>query len=166
MRHMKRTKKLGRTPAHRRAMIANMATSLFRSYAVVTTTPKARVVRSAAEKLITLGKRGDLHARRLAARQVNDRGVLKKLFEEIAPQFSTRPGGYTRIIKMGQRRGDGAELARLELVIPKAAPTASDDKGKGKAGKGRTRRTPAGAAKSQTGTQKTKKDDSAAGDEE
>lgn len=153
MRHMKVGKKLGRTPAHRRAMIGNMATSLFRQYAVVTTTPKARAVRSAAEKLITLGKRGDLHARRLAARQVNDRGVLQKLFDEIAPQFATRPGGYTRIIKMGQRRGDGAELARLELVIPKAAPTRSEEKDKAK-GKKRARRTPSGAAKSQIKTKK------------
>ena len=160
MRHMKAVKKLGRTPAHRRSMISNMATSLFRSYAVVTTTPKARAVRSAAEKLITLGKRGDLHARRLASRQVQDRGVLKKLFEEIAPQFSTRPGGYTRIIKMGPRRGDGAELARLELVIPKAAPAPSEDKGKAK---GRSRKT-AGSAKAASKAKKTKADD-AAGDE-
>ena len=132
MRHLKSGKKLGRTPAHRRAMVANMATSLFRSYAVVTTTPKARVVRSAAEKLITLGKRGDLHARRLASRHIHDRAVLKKLFDDISPQFSTRQGGYTRIIKMGQRRGDGAEMARLELLIPKVVPTQADEKAKGK----------------------------------
>ena len=153
MRHQRTTKKLGRTPAHRRSLIANMATSLFRSYAVVTTTPKARVVRSAAEKLITLGKRGDLHARRLAARQVQDRGVLKKLFEEIAPQFSTRAGGYTRIIKMGPRRGDGAELARLELLIPKAVPTATEVKSKGK---GRARRGPAAAGAAEAKPKKPK----------
>ncbi len=128
MRHGKTVKKLGRTPSHRRAMLANMATSLFRAHAVITTTPKARVVRSVAERLITLGKRGDLHARRLASIQVKDRAVLKKLFEEIAPQFATRAGGYTRIIKLGTRRGDGADLARLELLIPKAAPASAKDK--------------------------------------
>jgi len=131
MRHGQTVRKLSRTASHRRAMLANMATSLLRSHAVVTTTPKARVVRSVAEKLITLGKRGDIHARRLASRQVNDRKVLKKLFEEIAPQFATRAGGYTRVIKLGQRRGDGASMAKVELLVPKAAPTtASEDKAK------------------------------------
>jgi len=131
MRHGQTVRKLSRTASHRRAMLANMATSLLRSHAVVTTTPKARVVRSVTEKLITLGKRGDIHARRLASRQVNDRKVLKKLFEEIAPQFATRAGGYTRVIKLGQRRGDGASMAKVELLVPKAAPTtASEDKAK------------------------------------
>lgn len=139
MRHAKTTKKLGRTVAHKKAMLANMATSLFRHHAVITTTPKARVLRSVTERLITLGKRGDLHARRMAARQVKDRGVLRKLFDEIAPQFSTRPGGYTRIVKLGQRKGDGAALAKLELLIPKAAPTSDDSRSKsmGKAAKNR-----------------------------
>ncbi|MEW5875539.1 MAG: 50S ribosomal protein L17 [Candidatus Zixiibacteriota bacterium] len=131
MRHGQTVRKLSRTASHRRAMLANMATSLLRSHAVVTTTPKARVVRSVTEKLITLGKRGGIHARRLASRQVNDRKVLKKLFEEIAPQFATRAGGYTRVIKLGQRRGDGASMAKVELLVPKAAPTtASEDKAK------------------------------------
>ncbi len=129
MRHRKSVKKLGRKTAHRRALLGNRATSLFRSYAITTTTPKARVLRSVAERLITLGKRGDLHARRLAGRRVKDKAMLKKLFEEIAPQFATRPGGYTRIIKIGQRRGDGAEIARLELLMPKAI-TETDEKGK------------------------------------
>ena len=137
MRHGKTTQKLGRTVAHKRAMLANMATSLLRHHAVITTTPKARVVRSVTERLITLGKRGDLHARRMAARQVKDRTVLRKLFDEIAPQFSTRPGGYTRIVKLGQRKGDGAALAKLELLIPKAVPTDSDKKSKSKAAKER-----------------------------
>lgn len=137
MRHAKTTQKLGRTVAHKRAMLANMATSLLRHHAVITTTPKARVVRSVTERLITLGKRGDLHARRMAARQVKDRAVLRKLFDEIAPQFSTRPGGYTRIVKLGQRKGDGAALAKLELLIPKAVPTDSDKKSKSKAAKER-----------------------------
>jgi len=133
MRHGRTVRKLGRTAAHRRAMLDNMATSLFRAHAVVTTAPKARVIRSVAEKLITLGKRGDMHARRLAARQVKDRTVLKKLFDEIAPQFATRPGGYTRVVKLGWRRGDGAALAKVELLVPKAAPSAGEDQAKKKA---------------------------------
>ncbi len=120
MRHQRTVKKLGRTAAHRTAMLANMATSLFRSHAIITTRARARVLRSVAEKLITLGKRGDLHARRMASRRIRDRVILKKLFDEIAPQFTARNGGYTRIIKIGQRKGDGAEVARVELLIPKA----------------------------------------------
>lgn len=120
MRHQRTVKKLGRTAAHRTAMLANMATSLFRSHAIITTRARARVLRSVAEKLITLGKRGDIHARRLASRRIHDRVILKKLFDEIAPQFTTRNGGYTRIIKIGQRKGDGADVARVELLIPKA----------------------------------------------
>jgi len=120
MRHQRTVKKLGRTAAHRTAMLANMATSLFRSHAIITTRARARVLRSVAEKLITLGKRGDIHARRLASRRIHDRVILKKLFDEIAPQFTTRNGGYTRIIKIGQRKGDGADVARIELLIPKA----------------------------------------------
>jgi large subunit ribosomal protein L17 len=132
MRHGQTVKKLGRTSSHRRAMLGNMATSLFRSHAVVTTLPKARVIRSVAEKLITLGKRGDLHARRIAGKQVKDNKILKKLFEEIAPQFATRAGGYTRMIKLGPRRGDGAALAKVELLVPKAVPaTATEEKAKG-----------------------------------
>ncbi len=140
MRHAKTTKKLGRTVAHRKAMLANMAMSLIRNHSVITTTPKARVVRSVTERLITLGKRGDLHARRMAARQIKDNGVLRKLFDEIAPQFSTRPGGYTRIIKIGPRRGDGAELAKLELLIPKPAPAPTDSKSKAKAKAAKSRK--------------------------
>ncbi|MEW5702694.1 MAG: 50S ribosomal protein L17 [Candidatus Zixiibacteriota bacterium] len=135
MRHQRTVRKLGRTAAHRRALLGNMATALFRAHAVTTTVPKARVVRSVAERLITLGKRGDLHARRLAARRVKDRSVLKKLFEEIAPQFSARAGGYTRIIKLGSRRGDGASLARLELLVPKATVQTDEKDKKEKKGK-------------------------------
>ncbi|MBI3873043.1 MAG: 50S ribosomal protein L17 [candidate division Zixibacteria bacterium] len=129
MRHQRTVRKLGRTAAHRRALLGNMATSLFRAHALVTTASKARVLRSVAERLITLGKRGDLHARRMAARRVKDETVLKKLFDEIAPQFATRPGGYTRIVKIGTRRGDGASLAKLELLIPMAV-VQTDEKGK------------------------------------
>jgi large subunit ribosomal protein L17 len=135
MRHGRTVRKLGRTASHRRAMLDNMATSLFRAHAVLTTTPKARVVRSVAEKLITLGKRGDMHARRLAARQIKDRTVLKKLFDEIAPQFATRAGGYTRVVKLGWRRGDGASLAKVELLVAKAVPSAAEEQAKKKAGR-------------------------------
>ena len=146
MRHGRTTPKLGRTVAHRRSLLANMATSLLRNHAVITTTPKARVVRSVTERLITLGKRGDLHARRLAARQVKDRGVLRKLFDEIAPQFAARAGGYTRIVKLGQRRGDSAALAKLELLIPKAAPVSTEAKPKAATSRFRRKSAEAGDA--------------------
>ncbi len=137
MRHQRTVKKLGRTASHRTAMLANMATSLFRSHAIITTRARARVLRSVAEKLITLGKRGDLHARRMASRRIRDRVILKKLFDEIAPQFSARNGGYTRIIKIGQRKGDGAEVARLELLIPKAVVHTDEGDKKSAKGKGK-----------------------------
>ena len=94
----------------------NMATSLFRHERIETTTAKAKELRPFAERLITLGKRGDLHARRLAGRLIADRDVLGKLFDDIGPRFAERPGGYTRILKLGNRRGDAAEMALIELV--------------------------------------------------
>ena len=94
----------------------NMATSLFRHERIETTTAKAKELRPFAERLITLGKRGDLHARRLAGRLIADRQVLGKLFDDIGPRFAERPGGYTRILKLGTRRGDAAEMALIELV--------------------------------------------------
>ena len=94
----------------------NMATSLFRHERIETTTAKAKELRPFAERLITLGKRGDLHARRLAGRLIADRRILGKLFDDIGPRFAERPGGYTRILKLGTRRGDAAEMALIELV--------------------------------------------------
>ena len=94
----------------------NMATSLFRYERIETTTAKAKELRPFAERLITLGKRGDLHARRLAGRLIADRQILGKLFDDIGPRFTERPGGYTRILKLGNRRGDAAEMALIELV--------------------------------------------------
>ena len=94
----------------------NMATSLFLHERIETTTAKAKELRPFAERLITLGKRGDLHARRLAGRLIVDRQVLGKLFDDIGPRFTERPGGYTRILKLGNRRGDAAEMALIELV--------------------------------------------------
>ena len=116
MRHLNHGRKFSRTSAHRRALFCNMATSLFRHERIETTDEKAKELRGFAEKLITLAKRGDLHARRLAHKDIRDQDVLKKLFAEIAPRFKTRAGGYTRITKSRIRRGDNATLSILELV--------------------------------------------------
>ena len=116
MRHKVDTLKLGRSSAHRRAMLANMVSSLFFSRRVETTLVKAKAVRRMAERMITLGKQGTLHSRRLAVARMHDENAVKKLFDEIAPAFTGRQGGYTRIIKLGQRRGDAAETCLLMLV--------------------------------------------------
>ena len=116
MRHGSKGRQLSRTSEHKEAMLRNMATSLFLHEKIVTTTAKAKELRPFAERLITLARRGDLHARRLAERKIQDRDVLKRLFAEIGPRFAARPGGYTRILKMGHRVGDGADTARIELV--------------------------------------------------
>ena len=116
MRHRKKGRKLSRTPSHKKATMRNMATSLFRHERIETTTAKAKELRPYAERLITLARRGDLHARRLAAMKIQDREVLGKLFGDIAPRFAERPGGYTRILKLGHRKGDAAEMSLVELV--------------------------------------------------
>ena len=116
MRHRKKGRKLQRTASHRRAMLRNLATSLFRHERIETTTAKAKELRPYAERLITLARRGDLHARRLVARKIQDREVLGKLFDEISSRYADRPGGYTRILKLGNRKGDAAEISLIELV--------------------------------------------------
>ena len=116
MRHANKGRALGRTSEHKLALLRNMATSLFRHGRIETTTAKAKELRPFAEKLITLAKRGDLHSKRLAARHIQDRDVLVRLFDQIGPVFSERPGGYTRILKLGPRHGDNAPMARIELV--------------------------------------------------
>jgi len=116
MRHGKKGRKLSRTASHRKATLRNMATALFRHGRIETTTAKAKELRPFAERLITLARRGDLHARRLAARKIQDRQVLGNLFDEIAPRYAERPGGYTRILKLGTRKGDAAEMSLIELV--------------------------------------------------
>ncbi|MGE0443451.1 MAG: 50S ribosomal protein L17 [Gemmatimonadales bacterium] len=116
MRHGSKGRQLSRTAEHRKALLRNMAISLFKHERITTTTAKAKELRPYAERLITLARRGDLHARRLAERKIQDREVLKRLFSEIGPRFAARPGGYTRILKLGHRVGDGAETARIELV--------------------------------------------------
>jgi large subunit ribosomal protein L17 len=116
--------RLGGSPAHERLMLANLATSLFEHGRIRTTEAKARRLRPMAEKLITKAKRGDLHNRRLVLRVIKDKGVVHALFTEIAPRYENRPGGYTRITKIGPRRGDNAPMAVIELVEEAAAPAA------------------------------------------
>lgn len=116
MRHAKAGRRLGRTTSHRIAMFRNMVTSLLQHEKITTTDAKAKELRPIAEKMITLGKRGDLHAVRQAAAYIRDKKVVTKLFETIAPRFKERNGGYTRIIKLGIRLGDNADVSILELV--------------------------------------------------
>jgi large subunit ribosomal protein L17 len=116
MRHRAKGRQLSRTSSHKRALLNNMAASLFAHGRVITTEAKAKELRPFAEKLITLARRGDLHARRLVERRIKDRDTLGRLFSEIGPRFASRPGGYTRILKMGHRPGDGADIARIELL--------------------------------------------------
>lgn len=116
MRHRKKGRQLSRTRSHRKATLRNLATSLFLHERIETTTAKAKELRPYAERLITLARRGDVHARRLAAMKIQDREVLGKLFDDIAPRYMERPGGYTRVLKLGSRKGDAAEMSLIELV--------------------------------------------------
>jgi len=116
MRHKKAGRRLGRTTSHRLAMVRNMVTSLLEHERIVTTTPKAKEVRKVAEKMITLAKRGDLHARRQALSFVRDKNVVAKLFGPLKDEYMNRNGGYTRIIRTGNRIGDAASMAILEMV--------------------------------------------------
>ena len=116
MRHGKVHRKLGKKPAHRKAMFANMAASLIKHEQIMTTLPKAKELRPVVEKLITLGKKGDLAARRQAISEIRDVAMVKKLFEVLAPRYKERKGGYTRIMKAGFRYGDNAPRAVIEFV--------------------------------------------------
>jgi len=116
MQHNRAGRKLGRTTSHRRALFRNQLASLFTHERITTTLPKAKDLRPLAEKMVTLGKRGGLHARRLALKNLPDQGAVKRLFDELAPRFASRTGGYTRILKLGRRPGDGAEMAILEFI--------------------------------------------------
>lgn len=116
MRHAKRVAKLGRTSAHREAMLRNMATSLLKREKIKTTKQKAQAVRSYVEKLITRARENSVHNKRIVAKKIKDRNVLVKLFDDIAPRYVNRPGGYTRIFKLGFRPGDAAEMVMIELV--------------------------------------------------
>jgi len=116
MKHKVAGRKLGRNPAHRKAMLRNLVTSLLEHERIVTTVPKAKEARKIAEKMITLGKRGDLHARRQAMAYIRTKSIVAKLFDELSEQYADRQGGYTRIIRTGTRYGDAAPMAILELV--------------------------------------------------
>jgi large subunit ribosomal protein L17 len=116
MRHAKTHRKFNRRPEHRRALLANLAASLIKHEQILTTLPKAKDLRPVVEKLVTLGKRGDLHARRQAIAQMRDIAMVKKLFEVIGPRYKGRDGGYTRVMKAGFRYGDSAPVAVIEFV--------------------------------------------------
>lgn len=131
MRHRKRTIKLGRTSSHRASLLANQVCSLIESKRIKTTLPKAKAVRSLAEKMVTLGKEGTLAARRRAISTLKNKGAVSTLFSGIAPAFQDRKGGYTRIYKLGRRASDSAEMALLEwvdYVAPKTKPRAEEKK--------------------------------------
>jgi large subunit ribosomal protein L17 len=166
MRHQKKSRRFGRSPAHRKAMFRNMVTSLFIHERVLTTVEKAKELRRVAERLITLGKRGDLSARRLAASKLQLTGqkegqeqwqeetALRKLFDTLAPRYKERMGGYTRIIKTGNRVGDCAQMAYIELIPEekKAPPAGKKEPGKKAPAKAKT----AAAAKKKTAAPKAK----------
>jgi len=116
MRHRKSVPKLSRTASHRRALLSNLAMALIQSKKIRTTLVKAKALRSYIEPLITKARRGDLHSRRLVLRNIRHKDVVKQLFDEIAPKYYDRPGGYTRITKIGQRALDAAEMAMIELI--------------------------------------------------
>jgi large subunit ribosomal protein L17 len=128
MRHGKSGRKLSKVTSHRMAMFANMAASLIRHEQIVTTLPKAKELKPIVDKLVTLGKRGDLHARRLAASRLRDDSAVKKLFETIGPRYGTRAGGYTRVLKAGFRYGDSAPMAVIELVDRDTEAKGSEDR--------------------------------------
>jgi large subunit ribosomal protein L17 len=116
MRHARAGKKLGRDSAHRKALYANLACSLIEHGRIKTTEAKAKAVKPFAEQMITLGRRGDLSARRQAVSELRSKEVVRMLFDDVAPRFADRPGGYSRIVKLGPRQGDAAEMVYLELV--------------------------------------------------
>ena len=124
MRHHRAGKKLGRDSSHRKALYANLAASLIEHGRIKTTVAKAKEVRPIAEQMITLGRRGDVHSRRQALAYLRSQDVVHKLFSDVGPRFADRPGGYSRIVRLGPRQGDAAEMVYLELVdfTPEAAP--------------------------------------------
>ena len=133
MRHLKSGRQLSRNSSHRWALMRNLITALLREEKIQTTDPKAKELRRWVDRVITLGKRGDLHARRQAAAIIFDKAVVKKLFDTIGPRFKDRPGGFTRIVKLGMRHGDAAKMAVIELVGNEAgAQAASGGEKKGR----------------------------------
>lgn len=130
MRHRVHTFKVGRTSSHRRAMLANMVSSLIEHGQITTSLVKAKEARRFAEKLVTMAKSDNVHHRRLAVARIHDKSAVKKLFDEIAPMYMERQGGYTRILKLGKRIGDATEMSILQWVesAPAAAPAATEEK--------------------------------------
>jgi large subunit ribosomal protein L17 len=135
MRHAVKGRKLGRTSSHREALFRNQLQSLVEKEKIVTTLPKAKELRPIAERVITRGKHGTVHDRRWVLRWVLNRDLVKKVFDDIAPRFQERPGGYLRIVKLGPRQGDGAEMAVLELVEREATVAATPEPAEEKKGK-------------------------------
>jgi large subunit ribosomal protein L17 len=132
MKHRVVGRRLDRTTEHRTAMLRNLVTSLLEHEKIKTTTPKAKELKRFADKIITLGKKGTAHARRTAAQDVRDLAILEKLFGDVAERFKARPGGYTRIIRVGRRAGDNAEMSVIELVDRKKAAVEGEEKGEAK----------------------------------
>lgn len=147
MRHLKSGRQLSRNSSHRWALMRNLITALLREEKIQTTDPKAKELRRWVDRVITLGKRGDLHARRQAAAIIFDKTIVQKLFDTIGPRFKDRPGGFTRIIKLGMRHGDAAQMALIELVgnEAKAAPASGGEK-KGRRARRREREAQQSAA--------------------
>jgi large subunit ribosomal protein L17 len=141
MHHLKSGRKLSRSSSHRWALMRNLITSLLREEKIRTTDPKAKELRRWADRVITLGKQGSLHARRQALGIVQDKSVVRKLFDTIAPRFKDRPGGYTRIIKIGWRRGDAAPVSLIELVGDDGAQGAGSSGGQKKSRRARRKKT-------------------------
>ncbi len=151
MRHNLGYRKLGRTSGHRRALLRNLATDLFRHERLRTTVPKAKELRPFAERLITLARRDDLHSRRLVLRQISDKTVVKKLFDTLGPRFASRPGGYSRLLKLGPRQGDNADMAIVELIG--SEPTFKKQKEEKKARRDRRAKSEAKAEKEAAATE-------------
>jgi large subunit ribosomal protein L17 len=157
MRHQKKTVKLGRTAEHRKALLANQVCSLIKHQRIKTTLAKAKAVRPLAEKMVTLGKNGSLHARRTALAVLRQKDAVKKLFDDIAPRSADRQGGYTRIIKLGQRKSDSAAIAFLEWVDVAALAEESTP-----AEKGKKRKSSKAEASSEAGAKPVKKAETSA----
>lgn len=152
MQHGKKTVKLGRTTSHRDAMLANMAASLFLHEKITTTTPKAKALRPLVDRLITTAKQGTLASQRQVARTVRDKEAIKKLFREIVPKLDDRNSGYSRVVKAGFRRGDGAELAVIELLIERPVEVTEKKKeGRVKRLTGKLKKSPKAESKKKSG---------------
>jgi large subunit ribosomal protein L17 len=167
MKHRVVGRRLDRTTEHRTAMFRNLATSLFRHERITTTTPKAKELKRFADKIVTLAKKGTPHARRIANRDVRDVEVLNKLFGSIADRFKTRPGGYTRIVRVANRHGDNAEMAVIELLdrAPAAGGEPADGEGDKKAAKAKAEKAPKAKAEKPAKAAKAEKEPKAEKDD-